>query len=104
MTRSLGVLKDNAALLNIEIAGEERIPQTLVDVLGSYLTQTTGGQSHFQDKNAFLSGGYDCSQIAEKNLNKNAKAWKNLEMFLSRIKVFLLKGRDFGISSILPKR
>ena len=85
LTRSLAVLKDNAALLNIEIAGEEKIPQTLVDVLGSYLTLPTGGgYGNFQDKNAFLSGGYDCSKIAEKNLNKNTKAWKNLEIFLKR--------------------
>lgn len=88
LTRSLAVLKDNAALLNIEIAGEERIPQTLVDVLGSYLTLPTGGgQSNIQDKNAFLSGGYDCSPIAEKHLNKNTKAWKNLEIFYETDKI-----------------
>lgn len=82
LTRSLAVLKDNAALLNVDICGEERIPQTLVDVLGSYLTQPTGrNHGSFQDQTAFLSGGYCCSRINEKSLSKNAKAWKNLEMF-----------------------
>lgn len=80
LTRSLGILKDNAGFLRIEVAGQGKVPQTLVEVLGSYLTQPTGGRGDFQDKNAFLSGGYDYSQITGKQLSRCRKAWKHLEI------------------------
>ncbi|CAN5531103.1 hypothetical protein BH10ACI1_BH10ACI1_31480 [soil metagenome] len=77
LTRSLGILKDNAALLVIEIAGEQKLPQTFIDVLGSYLTESSGGRGGLQNINAYLSGGYDYRRIEQKSLKKISAGWKN---------------------------
>lgn len=58
--KSLYALKDNAALLRVEIAGAaERVPQVVIDAVGSMITLPAGGRAGVQQLEAYLSGGYE---------------------------------------------
>lgn len=59
--RMLFGLRDNAALLNIEIASPSRVPQPLIDLVGSHLSAPAGGArtTGAEPVQLYLAGGYD---------------------------------------------
>lgn len=80
LTSSLGKLKDNAALMTVEMASEGRLPQTLIDVLGSYLTDSSAGHGKRGDLGDFLSGGYEVNRKKKPEIPMLANFWKNIEI------------------------
>ncbi len=60
-TQSLYRLRDNAALMTIEAASPEPIPNSFMEMLGNYLTAPTGADANDPQESpkSFLSGGYE---------------------------------------------
>lgn len=65
LTKALFTLKDNAALLRVEVAGEDSFPQALTDVLGVALTRAVGVSGQEENLLNFLRGGYEILPVAE---------------------------------------
>ncbi|MEO0091874.1 MAG: type IV secretion system DNA-binding domain-containing protein [candidate division WOR-3 bacterium] len=73
-TRMLLGLKDNSALMTLEVASPAPIPVTLLDTLGSVITEPAGGSKITFETipKIHLAGGYDII-----NLDSNAAAKEN---------------------------
>lgn len=80
--QSLGVLKDNAAVMRVELAAPHRVPQTVVDMLGAELTQPAGGLGAAEGLKPYLSGGYEFEYLSGESLARAAEAFANLELLL----------------------
>jgi hypothetical protein len=79
-SRVLYGLKDNAALLRVEIAAPHRVPQTIVDVLGAQLTQPAGGLPGSDNLELYLSGGYEFSHLQGEALTRTTRALENVDL------------------------
>ena len=82
LTRSLGVLKNRAALMQIEIASDAPLPQTVIDFIGAHITLPSGQSAERQDQSAFLSGGYALNRIRETSLACVERSWGDLTFTL----------------------
>jgi hypothetical protein len=82
-TRSLYALKDNAAILRVEIAAPRRVPQTVVDLLGAQLTQPSGGLAPTEDLKAYLSGGYEFNHLSGESLRDAAAAFCGIDTIIA---------------------
>lgn len=79
--KKLYALKDNAALLRVEVASAgERVPQVVLDSLGSSLTLPAGGSGRSSEVEAYLSGGYEFTHYPDAGLNLHAETSANLSL------------------------
>ena len=79
---ALATLKDNAALLRVDIVGERSVPQTVVDVLGAQLTQPAGGLGASENLETYLSGGYEFDYVVGQALTRAAEAFARLDLMI----------------------
>ena len=80
LLRTLFGLKDNAAMITVEVASAHPIPLPVVDVLGSLITQPAGG-SHFSNEDgirSYLAGGYEV--IDRSRELKSIEAFRRLDL------------------------
>jgi hypothetical protein len=81
--RTLYALKDNAALLRVEVASAAvRVPQGVVDALGGQLTLPAGGRGSMENLELYLSGGYDGRPCHSESVEARARGLSNLSLTL----------------------
>jgi hypothetical protein len=80
--RLLYGLRDNAALIQLRVASTSPISQTVVDTLGSLVTEPAGGKAVADPENLarYLCGGYEVQFFTGDALQKAASALTHLEI------------------------
>lgn len=81
-TKSLLALKDNAALLRVEVVGTRSIPQTVVDCLGAQISQPAGSRGLGENLESFLQGGYEFNQCEGEALQEIKRGFAHLDFVL----------------------
>jgi hypothetical protein len=81
-TRSLFGLKDNAALMTIEVASPKPISVAAVEALGGLISEPAGGlRERFQDGSpTFLAGGYELAALQGEALVRAAAAFRRVDV------------------------
>lgn len=79
-TKALLTLRDNAALMRVEVASPRRIPQSVLDALGAQITEPVGRVEEKSDIEMFLKGGYQVIHPPASEIPQHAKAFESLSL------------------------
>ncbi|MDP2209734.1 MAG: type IV secretion system DNA-binding domain-containing protein [Bacteroidota bacterium] len=82
LTKLLFGLRDNSALMQVQVAAENEISNQIIDTLAAIITEPAGGKPLWLEENIYkyFTGGYETQELKGKALKHAVESLNNIEV------------------------